>query len=40
MPATSRSGECFRLRSENGRAGSPSKSMMRKSFFSSSTCPR
>ena len=39
MPATSRSGECLRRRSSSGRAGSPSKSVMTKSFLLSSTWP-
>ena len=40
MPATSRSGECLRRRSSRVRAGSPSKSMITKSLFDSSTWPR
>ena len=37
MPATSRNGELFRRRSAIGRSGSPSKSMIEKSFCTTST---
>ena len=40
MPATSFSGDCFSARSASVRAGSPSKSMITKSFCAISTCPR